>query len=92
MVFRVDSFDVASVLVVIAQLSDQEIATDGLINHSVFLANTARPITSESMAKGFRFAQPFERMARCIFDQLVDPAQNATINRLPVKILFPRLL
>ena len=59
------------------------------VNYPVLVIDAAGPVAFLVTTQGFRFSDPFKRMAPDIFQKFIDPRSNLRIGALPVNIILP---
>ena len=81
-----------SVSVVVSKLCEQKRTALNLVDHSVLVIDTPRPITRKSVLERLRFPNPRKWFTLYFSNQLVDPLNHLLVLLLPVKVIFPRLV
>jgi hypothetical protein len=78
--------------VVIPELGDKQSVIRDLVNDSVFLVDSAGPITGETVFEGLGFTDAFKRFSLGLLDELIDSIKDLFVGFLPVQIVFPGVL
>jgi len=66
--------------VVVSELGDMDGICGDFVNDSVFIIDTARPVSWEGMLQRLRFSDSFERIASDFFDNSVDPSEYFSVS------------
>ena len=75
--------------VVIAKLGDKNMIVYNLVNKSMFIVNSPRPVARQAMFQLLRFANTFKRFALNILNQSVTPFKHGFVCFLPIKVVVP---
>ena len=78
-------------LVVVAQLHNQQLAFQQLIHHSMLIRDSTRPAALKGMLKRLGFSNAAMRIAQCVFDKLPDTCADSRIGLLPIQVVLPPL-
>jgi hypothetical protein len=80
---------VALTAIVVAACGDAHFAARALVDESVLIGDTSRPISGEIVLERFGLADSFIAVAHDILNQGVDAPENLSILRLPPEIVLP---
>ena len=77
---------------VVARVEDnQALAVDQEVDESVFVGDSVRPRVPGAVHELLGCADPVERVAQAGVTEQVDPCEDATIGRLQVSVVLPRM-
>lgn len=76
-------------LVMVSRLRDMDCVFGNLIDKSVFIGNSSRPVTRKSMFQWFWFADALKGILFCLTNKGIDTSENFFISLLPKKIILP---
>jgi hypothetical protein len=75
--------------IVVTACGDAHFAARELVDESVLIGDTSRPISGEIVLERFGLADSFIAVAHYILNQGVDAPENPPILRLPPEIVLP---
>ena len=79
-------------LVMVAKLREQERLLFNLVNDSMFIVYSSRPVSGKSVLQGLGFSDSLEGRTLDIFDELIDSVEDFSVGALPIQIIFPSML
>jgi len=77
---------------VVSKLCEQKRTALNLVDHSVLVIDTPRPIARQSVLELLRFPNPRKWFTPYFSDQLVDPRNHLLVLLVPVKVIVPGLV
>jgi len=78
---------------VVAGLQNNDVVISNEVDQAVHVVDAAGPRAGKNVLEGLRFADPGERIAHCVGDQLVDSPEGLSVLSLPIDvILAPTLI
>lgn len=63
-----------------------------LVDETMFVVDSARPVPGESVLERFRFTDALERRASNVLNQEIDSLEKFAVRLLPMKIVIPSML
>lgn len=79
----------ASTEIAVTGLQDGGFITAGQVDQPVLVSDAARPSPGQGVFQRFGLADSLVGIAQGILNEPVDPFENLTVGRLPVKIVRP---
>ncbi len=79
----------ASVGIVVPELSDEDMVIHYFIHDAVLIVNSPGPISRQGMLQRFRLANAFMRSPLDLFDQEIDSLEHRFVCLPPVQVLVP---
>lgn len=82
---------VAAGLIVISCLCDDDRVFIDLVDETMFVIDTPRPVARQGVSQRLWLSRSLEWCAGDFFDQTIDPFEHLAVGSLPMEIVVPRL-